>query len=174
MLATAEAIEIDWIVDLINEYSDLTRHTANEDDQPYPQLHAHPHAPDVAAGLHSAAMVEAANQLLAVFMASPDPHAVAEQLNHLLADGQPRIAAVADNGVERGYVIDRARSPLVTASALALLDFVEAQGVERLGCCAANNCTDVFVDHSQAHNKTYCSQTCQTRERVARYRKNHP
>jgi len=172
VLITSESIELDWIVELINEYSDLTRRAANESNKPYPELHKQPNAPAVASTLDQEDLTETANRLLTVFAVSPNPQAVAEQLNRLLAPGQPRLTAVVNDGVERGYLIDPSRCPLVAASALALLDFVETQSLERLGCCAANNCADVFIDHSQRRNKTYCSQTCQTRERVARHRRN--
>jgi len=171
VLVTAESIELDWIVELINEYSDLTRRAANKSNKPYPELHKQPNAPAVASALHQGELIETANRLLAVFAASPNPQAVAEQLNRLLAQGDPQLTAVVNNGLERGYLIDRSRSPLVVASALVMLNFVETHGIERLGCCAANNCADVFIDHSQRRNKTYCSQTCQTRERVARHRR---
>lgn len=156
----------------INEYSDLTRRAANESNEQYPELQKQPNAPVVASALHQGELVETANRLLAVFTASPNPQAIAEQLNQLLAHGEPRLTAVANDRVERGYLIDRSRSPLVAASALVLLDFVETHGIERLGCCAANNCADVFIDHSQRRNRNYCSETCQTRERVARHRRN--
>jgi len=171
VLVTAESIELGWIVDLINEYSGPTRRAANESNKQYPELHKQPNAPAVASALHQGELIETANGLLTVFAASPNPQAVAEQLNRFLAHGQPQLTAVANDSVERGYLIDRSRSPLLVASALVLLDFIETHGTERLGCCAANNCADVYIDHSQRRNKTYCSQTCQTRERVARHRR---
>ncbi len=174
MFVTTESINLNWLVELINEYSDLTRRAANESNKQYPELHKRPDAPAVASALNQGELIEAANRLLAVFAASQDPQAVAEQLNRLLAHGEPRLTAVVNDGVERCYLIDPSRSPLVVASALVLLDFVETNGIERLGCCAANNCADVFIDHSQRRNKTYCSQTCQTRERVARHRRSKP
>jgi predicted RNA-binding Zn ribbon-like protein len=42
---------------------------------------------------------------------------------------------------------------------------------QRLGTCAARGCGDAFVDTSPGAHRRFCSVTCQSRERVAAFRR---
>ncbi|HWT25192.1 MAG TPA: CGNR zinc finger domain-containing protein [Solirubrobacteraceae bacterium] len=50
-------------------------------------------------------------------------------------------------------------------------DQLAEQDSERLGTCASARCGDVFVDASPGARRRFCSVTCQSRERVAAFRR---
>lgn len=60
----------------------------------------------------------------------------------------------------------------VTADlAMALLFVIRDLGVERFGTCAAEGCSDVFIDTSRNRSRRYCDPvTCGNRTHVAAYR----
>lgn len=170
MFISAEAIDRGWIVDLVNEFSAATRVAAGESCDPYQDILGRIDTPDLAAAIQDDDLADIADELFTVFNASPDPRSVAEQLDGMIQSGRPQLRVEGVEQVERVYLIDKSSSPLKVAAALSLLSFIEANGIERLGTCAAKNCIDVFIDRSQQRSRTYCSLTCQTRERVARHR----
>lgn len=80
-------------------------------------------------------------------------------LNHRLAsDG--RLAWMR-------HATSRSAAPAATT---ALIDFVNQHGSDRLGTCRANACVDVYIDTSKGQTRSYCSDKCHTRARVARWR----
>ena len=115
-----------------------------------------------------------ANAWFEVFRAAPDAQAVAATLNELLDQASPAVVAVCAGDTVRGEVqmasavTDTTR--LAAWGALCLLDLVASAGLDRLGLCAGDRCVDVYVDRSPRRNRRYCSQLCQTRERVHRFR----
>lgn len=169
-MAQAEKVPADWLVDLVNEYSVPTRSAAGEQSQPYPDPASLPLSPAAARGQQPADLAALADRLFPVFAAAADPVAVAEQLEPLLADCRIELAVAAGrDGVARVFTC-RPGMELQAGCALTLLDFIEANGGSALGCCKARRCTDVYVDHSPGQTRQYCSDTCHTRERVARHR----
>ena len=59
---------------------------------------------------------------------------------------------------------------LVGESLLGLATLVCDLGPTRLGVCAADRCTNVYVDTSPNHSRRYCSDRCSSRANVAAYR----
>nr|WP_206070738.1 CGNR zinc finger domain-containing protein [Knoellia sp. DB2414S] len=70
-------------------------------------------------------------------------------------------------------------APLATRmaveAAMALVDVIRADELDRLRVCAADDCEDVVVDLSKNRSKRYCDGTCGNRANVAAYRaRNRP
>ncbi len=65
-------------------------------------------------------------------------------------------------------------APLATRmaveAAMALVDVIRADELDRLRVCAADDCEDVVVDLSKNRSKRYCDGTCGNRANVAAYR----
>jgi predicted RNA-binding Zn ribbon-like protein len=107
--------------------------------------------------------VELANEpprdspLRTAFLA-PDTDAFAAAVNPLLET--PQLVAGA---------LEPARTPLGLA-AFGLASLVAERGLERLGMCAADDCTAVYADTSPKGSRRYCSRTCSTRQNVRRHR----
>jgi predicted RNA-binding Zn ribbon-like protein len=170
-VSTSIGVDVDWLVNVVNERSTPTRIAAGElDDLP---------------GTISAGQVEiedvsnddlgsVADGWFEVFRAAPDPAAVCEVLNDLLRVAHPTISAVNDGSivsVSADFADSATAAQRLSArGAIALLDVVAGIGVERIGLCSAGHCVDVYIDRSPRRNRRYCSQLCQTRERVQRHR----
>lgn len=163
---------LDWLIDCVNEYSIATRDAADEMGRALPEI---PGGPEEASSLQSDDLVQVANGWFEVFHAAPDARAVAAVLNNLLDQAAPQIAAVTEaDEVQSSVRLTRPVNEATRLSvwgALVLLDTVASIGVDRLGVCSGDRCVDVYVDRSPRHNRRYCSQLCQTRERVSRYRR---
>jgi predicted RNA-binding Zn ribbon-like protein len=107
--------------------------------------------------------VELANEpprdspLRAAFLAE-DVDAFAAAINPLLET--PRVVA---------GTLEPARTPLGLA-AFGLASLVAERGLDRLGQCAADDCTAVYADTSAKGSRRYCSRTCSTRQNVRRHR----
>ncbi|GAB3443485.1 CGNR zinc finger domain-containing protein [Phycicoccus ginsengisoli] len=65
-------------------------------------------------------------------------------------------------------------APLATRmaveAAMAMVDVIRADELDRLRTCAADDCEDVVVDLSRNRSKRYCDGTCGNRANVAAYR----
>ncbi len=59
---------------------------------------------------------------------------------------------------------------VVVESAMAVLDVVRADEVQRLGTCADDGCDNVVVDLSRNRSKRFCSTTCGNRNAVSAFR----
>ncbi len=156
----------DEIVALVNEFSGPTRRAADRPrattavtrGRPWPTV-------DVE---------RAADQLFGVFRAAPVQREVARRLDRIFQAATVYLSVeVIDGRVDRRHTTPSTEAVPAVAGALGLLEIIEAIGTERLGCCAAANCTDVFIDRSPRGNRRFCSPTCHTRERVARHRRHH-
>ncbi len=166
------AADPNWVVDLINEYSMPTRAAAGElGNAPSAITGGPPEIDD----LSPADLVAVANGWFEVFRAAPDPVAISDAVNQLLANAQPMIGATSDGAIVSAAVdfADSATDSeqLSARGALALLEIVAEIGAARIGICRAENCVDVYIDRSPRRNRRFCSQLCQTRERVQRHRK---
>jgi predicted RNA-binding Zn ribbon-like protein len=159
-------IELAWVVELVNEFSDPTRAAAGEQDEPYPELST----PDGHfAGLpwKTAELVTAANELDAIFDAAERGESVDSAINAILDRARPWQRASA-TGI--GFAVTDVHDVLPAACALALLEWIAARGTQRIGVCDAGRCVDVFADASAAGHRRFCSATCSNRHRVAQYR----
>lgn len=152
----------DQLVSLVNRFSTPTRRAAGRDRS----------VVSAADGWALADVERAADELFGVFRAAPDSGEVARRLDRILQAATVHLSvdAVAGGVVRRHATPSREAIPAV-AAALGLLEVVETAGVDRLGCCAASGCTDVFVDRSPRGNRRFCSTRCHTRDRVARHRR---
>ena len=169
--STSIGVDVDWVVNIVNELSTPTRTAAGELDDVAGAISAGPAEIEV---LSNDDLVVVADGWFEVFRAAPDPVAVCDVLNELLRAARPTINAANDGSnvsVSAGFADSAtAAERLCAHGAMALLDVVAEIGVERIGLCSAAHCVDVYIDRSPRRNRRYCSQLCQTRERVQRHR----
>lgn len=103
-----------------------------------------------------------------------DEGAVVEWVNDTLAAARavPRLVDHDDIGWHI-HATDN-ESPLaqrmLVEAAMALVDVVRAERLERLRDCEADDCTGVFVDLSKNGSKRFCSSRCGNRMAVRAYR----
>jgi hypothetical protein len=159
-------IELAWVVELVNEFSDPTRAAAGERDEPYPELSVpdgHPPGqPWTTAGL-----VTVANELHAIFGAAGRGEPVDGAVNAILDRARPWQRAIPAG---TGFAVAGVHNVLPAACALTLLEWIAARGTQAIGVCDAARCADVFADASAAGHRRFCSVTCSNRHRVAQYR----
>jgi hypothetical protein len=159
-------IELAWVVELVNEFSDPTRAAAGEQDEPYPELFA---PPGHFAGRpwKTAELVTAGNELYAIFDAAGRGESADSAINAILDRARPWQRA-SPTGI--GFAVTDIHNVLPAACALALLAWTAARGTQAIGVCDAARCADVFADASAAGHRRFCSATCSNRHRVAQYR----
>jgi predicted RNA-binding Zn ribbon-like protein len=159
-------VELAWVVELVNEFSDPTRAAAGEQDEPYPELSA---AAGHFAGQpwNTAELVTAANELHAIFDAAERGEPTDRAINAILDRARPWQRA-SPAGI--GFAVTDGHNVLPAACALTLLAWVAAHRTPAVGVCDAARCADVFADASAAGHRRFCSATCSTRHRVAQYR----
>jgi predicted RNA-binding Zn ribbon-like protein len=59
---------------------------------------------------------------------------------------------------------------LMVEFAMAMVDVIRLQGLDRLRVCAAADCSDVLVDLSKNRSRRFCESGCGNRQNVAAYR----
>lgn len=67
---------------------------------------------------------------------------------------------------ESGSVPDR----YAAGAAMGLAVKISDQGIDRLGICQADGCSNVFFDTTTNRSRRYCSDRCASRANVAAYR----
>ncbi|HXW45280.1 MAG TPA: CGNR zinc finger domain-containing protein [Streptosporangiaceae bacterium] len=159
-------IELAWVVELVNEFSDPTRAAAGEQDEPYPELFA-PAGHFPGRPWKTAELVTAANELHAIFDAAERGEPADTAINAILDRARPWQRATPA-GV--AFAVTDVHNVLPAACALALLAWTAARGTQAIGVCDAACCADVFADASAAGHRRFCSATCSNRHRVAQYR----
>jgi len=159
-------IELAWVVELVNEFSDPARAAAGEQDEPYPEFAA-PDGRFAGQPWKTAELVQAANELHAIFGAAERGEPVDGAINAILDRARPWQRASAA-GI--GFAVTGVHDVLPAACALALLEWIAARGPQAIGVCDAGRCADVFADASAAGHRRFCSATCSSRHRVAQYR----
>ena len=103
-----------------------------------------------------------------------DEDAVAEHVNRMLREGGALPQLVAHG--KWGYHLHAtpADAPLAdrmaVEAAMAFVDVVRQQELDRLRVCAADECSDVLVDLSKNRSRRYCSTSCGNRVNVAAFR----
>ena len=159
-------IQLTWVVELVNEFSDPARAAAGEQDEPYPELSAPAgHLPGQQ--WKTVELVKTANELHAIFDAAERGEPVDGAINAILDRARPWQRAIPA-GI--GFAVTDVHSVLPAACALALLEWIGARGTQAIGVCDAGRCADVFADGSAAGHRRFCSATCSNRHRVAQYR----
>jgi CGNR zinc finger len=159
-------VELSWVVELVNEFSDPTRAAAGEQDEPYPEL-SPPDGFLAGQPWKTAELVGAANDLHGIFDAAERGESVEGAINAILDRARPWQRA---NPAGIGFAVADARNVLPAACALALLEWIAARGTRRIGVCDAGRCVDVFADASAGGHRRFCSAICSNRHRVAQYR----
>ncbi len=164
-------------VDLVNEYAAVPRRAGGRAGDPLPDLAEFlpDHGPDPGPVRPAdvKAVVELADRLFGVFVASDTSAAVAE-VNRLLSDGQalPRISGHGDSDWHLHY--GPARPSLVgwltVTAAMGLAAVLCDDKGSRLGACSAHPCRAVYVDTSRNARRRYCSTGCANRANVAAFR----
>ena len=103
-----------------------------------------------------------------------DEHGIANEVNAMLREGGALPQLVAHDGW--GYHL-HATAPdapladrMLVEAAMAFLDVVRQDELDRLRTCEAEDCHGVLVDLSRNRARRYCSTTCANRVHVAAFR----
>ncbi len=59
---------------------------------------------------------------------------------------------------------------MAVEAAMALVDVVRVDALDRLGTCAADDCRDILIDLSKNRSRRFCGSGCGNRANVAAYR----
>ena len=103
-----------------------------------------------------------------------DEEGVVELVNRLLREARalPQLVAHDDWGYHL-HATD-AQAPLAermaVEAAMAFVDVVRQQELDRLSTCGADDCDDVLVDLTKNRSRRYCSTSCSNRVNVAAFR----
>lgn len=103
-----------------------------------------------------------------------DTEALVAEVNLLLQEGQALPQLVNHSDLGWHVHATRADQPFAVRIgvefAVAAIDVIRADGINRLRVCEADGCDDVLVDLSKNRSKRFCGTTCGNRENVAAYR----
>ena len=103
-----------------------------------------------------------------------DEDGVAALVNALLREAQALPQLVRHDGWEYHLHATTSSAPLAdrmaVEAAMALVDVVRQQELDRLRVCDADDCDRVLVDLSKNRSRRYCSTSCANRTNVAAYR----
>ena len=103
-----------------------------------------------------------------------DEDGVVEQVNRMLREAHALPQLVTHD--DWGYHLHAtpAQAPLAdrmaVEAAMALVDVVRQQELDRLSTCGADHCDDVLVDLTKNRSRRYCSTSCANRVNVAAFR----
>ncbi len=103
-----------------------------------------------------------------------DEEGVVARVNRMLREAGALPQLVAHDGW--GYHLHAwtAQVPLAdrmaVEAAMAFVDVVRQQELDRLSVCGADDCDDVLVDLSKNRSRRYCSTSCANRVNVAAFR----
>lgn len=96
-------------------------------------------------------------------------------VNATLAEQQalPRLERHGDTDWHLHAVSDDAplAGRVLVETALALVDLIRADDLDRLGVCADESCHRLVLDLTRNRSRRYCSTTCSNRNAVAAYRR---
>ena len=103
-----------------------------------------------------------------------DEEGVVEEVNAMLREARALPQLVTHDGREYHPHATSPDAPLVdrmaVEAAMAFVDVVRQQELDRLRICGADDCDDVVVDLSKNRSRRYCSATCSNRVNVAAFR----
>jgi predicted RNA-binding Zn ribbon-like protein len=170
-----QVLALDALVDVVNGWGAQPRLEAGETQQPYPPLAdllGRTGLPDpVAAAVADVDLQRVADLLYPVF-ATTEIAERATLVTDLLATSGVRPALRTVGGVmQPTWLIPDSRDAILAAAATALRAQLGERAADRLGTCAGNRCADAYIDASPAGDRRFCSITCQTRTRVAAFRR---
>ena len=162
------AVQLPWLVRLVNAYAPAPREAAGEDHDPYPDVMTDPPAPHIP-GVAQQDLISVAHRLWLVFAAVSAAKRTAA-FNEILDDAQ--LSPKVNERGELFWMTSRTDSePLLLAGCAAtLLAATQEHSWRRVGTCAGDDCVDVYVDQDGRGARRYCSATCLNRARVRAYR----
>lgn len=103
-----------------------------------------------------------------------DEDGVADLVNELLRESAALPQLVRHDGWGYHLHATPTGAPLAdrmaVEAAMALLDVVRSEALDRMRVCEADGCADVFVDLSRNRSRRYCGTTCSNRVNVAAFR----
>jgi predicted RNA-binding Zn ribbon-like protein len=103
-----------------------------------------------------------------------DEDAVAEQVNQMLRKANALPQLVRHDEWDYHLHATSPQAPLAdrmaVEAAMAFVDVVRQQELDRLRVCDADDCHDVLVDLSKNRSRRYCSTGCSNRVNVAAFR----
>lgn len=103
-----------------------------------------------------------------------DRDGVVDEVNAILAESNASPQLVRHDRLDWHIHATAADAPLaermLVEAAMALIDVVRADAVDRLRDCEADDCAGIFVDLSKNGSKRYCSARCGNRMHVRAYR----
>ncbi len=103
-----------------------------------------------------------------------DEDGVVQQVNAMLHDAGALPQLVRHDGRDYHLHATSPTAPLAdrmaVEAAMAFVDVVRQQELDRLRVCDADDCDDVVVDLSKNRSRRYCSATCSNRVNVAAFR----
>lgn len=101
-----------------------------------------------------------------------------ELINGLLSEAQALPQLVIHDDFGWHLHATAAEAPLwqrmAVEAAMAMVDVVRADELDRLRVCAAQDCEHVLVDLSRNRSRRFCSVTCGNRLAAAAYRRRRP
>ena len=103
-----------------------------------------------------------------------DEDGVVEQVNRMLREARalPQLVAHDDWGYHLHATPPQAplADRMAVEAAMAFVDVVRQQELDRLSICGADGCGDVLVDLTKNRSRRYCSTSCANRVNVAAFR----
>jgi predicted RNA-binding Zn ribbon-like protein len=119
--------------------------------------------------------VRALRHRLRRFWTAANRDAAATLANEILAEADARPYLTRHDEWDWHLHVTRADAPLAdriaAEAAMAFLDLIRADALDRLRICAADDCEDVLIDLSKNSSKRYCDTgNCGNRTNVAAYR----
>jgi predicted RNA-binding Zn ribbon-like protein len=103
-----------------------------------------------------------------------DADGVVEQVNAMLRDARalPQLVRHDEWDYHLHATSSEARlaDRMAVEAAMAFVDVVRQQELDRLRVCDAADCADVLVDLSKNRSRRYCSTSCSNRVNVAAFR----
>lgn len=138
-------------------------------------LAAYPYTGRIDGGEDELRAVRAVRERLRTVWDTDSRDAVVTLVNALLADSNARPFLARHGEWDWHLHLSDPEAPLAdriaSESAMALVDLVRADELDRLQRCSAPDCDDVFVDLSRNRSKRYCDTgNCGNRQHVAAYR----
>ena len=103
-----------------------------------------------------------------------DVDGIAAEVNAMLREGRALPQLVTHDGWGHHLHATSPGTPLAdrmaVEAAMAFVDVVRQDELERLRVCGAEDCADVLVDLSKNRSRRYCSTVCANRVNVAAFR----
>ena len=103
-----------------------------------------------------------------------DEDGVVDMVNRMLRDARalPQLVTHDDWGYHLHATPSQAplADRMAVEAAMALVDVVRQQELDRLSTCDADDCDDVLVDLTKNRSRRYCSTSCANRVNVAAFR----